>query len=238
MIDHARDAVRSGVHGEFGGLIPVRPATGALVVCCAATGSTWTFTTSSSPTAAATACTPLFEVAALRKAASLWSGASPNARTSTSPSSTAPSDGLALVAYPPAAGTLAGRIGLQLDGAEVGTVTASPCAGCRTATLDYVHVAADYRRLGFGRTLVAAAVARAPSYKWTTSLPDRPVAQSFRGPGSRCAGPVSYVPTPVQLTSRSDYQRSKGESVVEELLQEVWQLRRQELVATGRERRG
>ena len=67
---------------------------------------------------------------------------------------TAPADGLALVAYPPAAGTLTGRIELQLDGTEVGAITASPCASCRMATLDYVHVAADYRRLGFGRTLV------------------------------------------------------------------------------------
>jgi GNAT superfamily N-acetyltransferase len=74
---------------------------------------------------------------------------------------TAPGDGLVLIAHPPAAGTLAGRIALYLDGTEVGAVTASPCASCRTATLDYVHVAADYRRLGFGRTLVAAAVAPA-----------------------------------------------------------------------------
>ncbi|WP_410575579.1 GNAT family N-acetyltransferase [Amycolatopsis sp. cmx-4-61] len=59
-------------------------------------------------------------------------------------------------------------------------MTASPCASCRTATLDYVHVAAEYRRLGFGRTLVAAAVARAPSFRWTAPLPDGPVAQSFR----------------------------------------------------------
>ena len=45
---------------------------------------------------------------------------------------------------------------------------------------------------GFDRTLVAAAVARAPSYKWTAPLPDGPVAQSFRAriamrrPGQRC----------------------------------------------------
>ncbi|MGW5744541.1 GNAT family N-acetyltransferase [Amycolatopsis sp. NPDC003861] len=69
---------------------------------------------------------------------------------------------------------------LHLDGTEVGAVTASPCASCRTATLDYVHVAAEYRRLGFGRTLVAAVVARAPSYRWTAPLPNGPVAQSFR----------------------------------------------------------
>ena len=65
-----------------------------------------------------------------------------------------------------------------------------PCGRCRTATLDYVHVVAAYRRLGFGRTLVAAAVARAPSYRWTAPLPDGPVAQSFRARiAMRRAGP-------------------------------------------------
>jgi GNAT superfamily N-acetyltransferase len=113
----------------------------------------------------------------------------------------APGDGLVLVAYPPAAGTLAGRIELHLDGTEVGAVTASLCASCRTATLDYVHVAAEYRRLGYGRTLVAAVVARAPSYRWTAPLPAGPVAQSFRAriamhrAGQRCvhAGAVDVT---------------------------------------------
>ncbi|WP_410675411.1 GNAT family N-acetyltransferase [Amycolatopsis sp. cmx-4-68] len=90
------------------------------------------------------------------------------------------SSGLVLVADPPASGTLAGRVELRLDGGEVGSATASPCGRCRTATLDYVHVSAEYRRLGFGRTLVAAAVARSPAYRWTAPLPDGPVAQSFR----------------------------------------------------------
>ncbi|MFB9686030.1 GNAT family N-acetyltransferase [Amycolatopsis plumensis] len=108
---------------------------------------------------------------------------------------TAPGDGLVLVACPPAVGMLAGRIELHLDGVEVGAVTASPCASCRMATLDYVHVAVEYRRLGFGRTLVAAAVARAPAYRWTAPLPDGLVAQSFRAriamrrPGPPCHHP-------------------------------------------------
>ncbi|WP_410645375.1 hypothetical protein [Amycolatopsis sp. lyj-346] len=33
MIDQVCGAVRSGARGEFGGLIPVRPATSRLVVC-------------------------------------------------------------------------------------------------------------------------------------------------------------------------------------------------------------
>lgn len=42
----------------------------------------------------------------------------------------APGNGLVLVAHPPAAGTLAGRIELHLDGTEVGAATASPCGSC------------------------------------------------------------------------------------------------------------
>ncbi|MET8845976.1 hypothetical protein [Amycolatopsis sp. NPDC004625] len=80
-------------------------------------------------------------------------------------------------------------------------MTASLCASCRTATLDYVHVAAEFRRLGFGRTLVARAVARAPSYRWTAPLPAGPVAQLFRAriamrrPGQRCVhvGPADLM---------------------------------------------
>ena len=73
-------------------------------------------------------------------------------------------------------------------------MTASPCVSCRTATLDYVQVAAGFRRFGFGRTLVAAAVARAPSYRWTAPLPDGPVAKSFV-PGSPCGAPATLVIT-------------------------------------------
>lgn len=122
----------------------------------------------------------------------------------------APGDGLALVACPPTAGTLAGRIGLHLDGAEVGSVTASLCASCRTATLAYVHVAAEYRCSGFGRSLVTAAVARAPSYQWTAPLPDGPVAQSLR---ARIAmrGLVSAASTPARWISRGEGQARERE---------------------------
>ncbi|MFI5590131.1 GNAT family N-acetyltransferase [Amycolatopsis sp. NPDC051758] len=89
-------------------------------------------------------------------------------------------DGLLLVVREPPPGTLAGQIDLHLDRAQVATATLSICVPCRTATLDYVHVVAGYRLLGYGRTLVAAAVARAPAYRWTAPLPDGPVAQSFR----------------------------------------------------------
>lgn len=85
-----------------------------------------------------------------------------------------------LVAYPAAAGAEPERTELQLDGAAVATATVSCCAAFRTASLEYVHVVAAYRRLGYGRTLVAAAHAGAPQYRWTAPLPDGVVAQAFR----------------------------------------------------------
>jgi GNAT superfamily N-acetyltransferase len=73
-----------------------------------------------------------------------------------------------------------GRIKLQLDGAVAGTATFTCCPACRTATLGYVHVVARYRRLGYGRTLAAAARERVPDYRWSAPLPDGVVAQAFR----------------------------------------------------------
>ena len=206
MSNEAGGAVQSGARGEFGGLIPIRPATSKLVVCLRGHRLDLDLYDKLKPYSHryrlhGTLC----EVCRAQE------GCEPAARrlaewahldvTVQHTPATDPGDGLVLVAYPPAAETLAGRIELHLDGIEVGAVTASPCASCRTATLDYVHVAAGYRRLGFGRTLVAAAVARAPSYRWAAPLPDGPVAQSFRAriamrrPGQRCvhAGAVDLT---------------------------------------------
>ncbi|WP_439381596.1 GNAT family N-acetyltransferase [Amycolatopsis lexingtonensis] len=95
-----------------------------------------------------------------------------------------------MVVHQPPAGTISGRLELRLDGREVATATASNCSSCRAATLDYVHVTAEHRRLGYGRTLVAAVVARAPGYRWTAPLPSGPVASSFRARiAMRRAGP-------------------------------------------------
>ncbi|WP_290050346.1 GNAT family N-acetyltransferase [Amycolatopsis solani] len=185
MINQASGAVRSGARGEYGGLIPVRPASSKLVVCLRGHRLDLDLYDKLKPYSHryrlhGTLCEVCraqegCDLAARRLAE--WAHLDV---TIQHPPGLAPDDGLVLVAHPPAAGTLAGRIELQLAGTEVGAVTASLCASCQTATLDYVHVAAEYRRLGFGRTLVAAAMARAPCYRWTAPLPDGPVAQSFR----------------------------------------------------------
>ncbi len=197
VMGEAGEAVRSEARGEYGGLIPVRPATSKLVVCLRGHRLDLDLYDKLKPYSHryrlhGTLCEVCRAQEACEPAARRLTEWAHLDVTVQHPTGTAPGNGLVLVAHPPAAGTLAGRIELRLDGTLVGAVTASLCAGCRTATLDYVHVAAEYRRLGFGRTLVAAAVARAPSYRWTAPLPDGPVAQSFRArmamrrPGQRC----------------------------------------------------
>ncbi len=100
------------------------------------------------------------------------------------PADTALEHGLALAAHPPAAGALTGRIELRLDNSPVGIVTITCCPACRTAVLDYVQVTAEYRRLGYGRALVAAARVRMPGYTWTAPLPIGGIAQAFSHPRS------------------------------------------------------
>lgn len=92
----------------------------------------------------------------------------------------APQQGLVPIAHPPVTGALTGRIELVLDGTTVGTVTLTCCPACRTAALAYIHVAAEHRRLGYGRTLVAAAHPRAPGYRWTVPLPAGGAGQASR----------------------------------------------------------
>ncbi|MFJ9782485.1 GNAT family N-acetyltransferase [Amycolatopsis sp. NPDC101161] len=195
------EAVRSGARGEFGALVPVRPVVGEIDRCLRGHWLNLDLYDKLAPFShryrlhgwlcevcrGLEACEP--------DARRLAEWALLDVTVQHAPDA-APNSGLVLAAHPPAAETLAGRVELRLDGGEVGSVTASPCGRCRTATLDYVHVAAEYRCLGLGRTLVAAAVARAPSYRWTAPLPDGPVAQSFRariamrraGPAARRAG--------------------------------------------------
>ena len=179
------EAVRSGARGEFGALVPVRPAIKKIERCLRGHWLTLDLYDKLAPFSQRYRLHGwLCEVCRGQESCE------PNARrlaewalldvTVQHPPDAAPTGGLVLAAYPPAAGTLAGRIALHLDGTGVGSVTASPSGKCRTAILDYVHVAAEYRRLGFGRTLVAAAVARAPSYRWTAPFSDGPVVQSFR----------------------------------------------------------
>ncbi|WP_103349702.1 hypothetical protein [Amycolatopsis sp. CA-128772] len=105
----------------------------------------------------------------------------------------APEQGLVLVAHPPTT-SMTSRIELRLDSAPVGTATLTCCTACQAATLDYVHVTAGHRRLGYGRALVAAALVRAPGYTWTAPLPSSGPGTSFRAriPFPRAAPPCIH----------------------------------------------
>ncbi len=181
----AGSQIRSAARGECGALIPVRPATGKPLACLRGHRLALDLYDQLAPYSHryrlhATLCEVCRAQEGLDPAArrlAEWAHLDvANQHTLAS----APEVGLVLTVEPPSAGTRNGRIGLHLDGAQVATATATICAPCHAATLDYITVAADYRGLGYGRTLVAASVARASTYRWTAPLPAGPVTQSFR----------------------------------------------------------
>lgn len=184
--DQTGGAVRSGARNEFGGeLLPLRPSTGQPATCLRGHWLNLDLYDKLAPYSHryrlhATLCEVCRSDEACnpsKRRLAEWAHLDV-----TSPRAFDPTfgDGLLLIVRAPPPGTLAGQIDLHLAGTKVAAATLSICVPCRAATLDYVHVVADHRRLGYGRTLVAAAVARAPGYRWTAPLPDGPVAQSFR----------------------------------------------------------
>lgn len=86
----------------------------------------------------------------------------------------APGMGLVLVATPPAVRGGIGRIELRRHGQAVGDVDLAICGPCQCAVLEHVRVDEPHRRQGYGWTLVAAALARAPvpHYRWSTTRID------------------------------------------------------------------
>ncbi|MEV6639378.1 GNAT family N-acetyltransferase [Amycolatopsis sp. NPDC051371] len=177
--------VRSDARREFGELIPVRPATGRPTVCLRGHRLDFDLYGKLAPYSHryrlhATLC----EVCRAWRAATRPSGVWPNGLTSTSRASALPTrrpakDSSSSPVHRRTGPWRARSLSTSM-GSQVATATLSICVPCWMATLDYVHVAAGHRRLGYGRTLVAAALARAPAYRWTAPLPTGPVAQSFR----------------------------------------------------------
>ena len=76
--------------------------------------------------------------------------------------------GLELVVIAPAVAAAPGRIELRVDGQPRSAVEVSLCGQDRTGVLGTVHTDEPYRRLGYGRVLVLAALARGPGYTWST----------------------------------------------------------------------
>lgn len=174
----------SGTRGEYGELLPVRPATAAPPVLCLRGHYLALFGMIKSHSPRYRLHTTLCETCRKQEAPvpgerRLAEWAHLDVRVQHLPGA-APPDGLVLVGVPPAAGSATGKIELRLDGLTTGTASLTSCSSCRTATLDYVHVVAGHRRLGYGRTLVSATLFRAPGYTWTAPVPDGPVARAFR----------------------------------------------------------
>ncbi|WP_284747664.1 GNAT family N-acetyltransferase [Amycolatopsis sp. RTGN1] len=193
--DQSAGIVRSGERGEFGDLVPVRPGAGRTAVCLRDHRLDLDLDDKLAPYShryklhgtLCEVCRAQEGLDPSEHRLAEWVHLDVAAQYTPE---MAPGAGLVVVVHQPPAGTLSGRIELRLDGREVATATASICGSCRTATLDYVHVTAEHRRLGYGRTLVAAAVARAPGYRWTAPLPRGLVASSFRARiAMRRAGP-------------------------------------------------
>ncbi|WP_326948450.1 GNAT family N-acetyltransferase [Amycolatopsis sp. NBC_01307] len=174
----------SGTRGEYGELLPVRPATAAPPVVCLRGHYLALFGMIKSHSPRYRLHTTLCETCRKQEAPDpgerrLAEWAHLDVKVQHAPGA-APQDGLVLVAVPPAAGSATGKIELRLDGRATGTASLTSCSPCRTATLDDVHVEAAHRRLGYGRTLVSATLFRAPGYTWTAPVPDGPVARAFR----------------------------------------------------------
>ncbi|HET6502278.1 MAG TPA: GNAT family N-acetyltransferase [Amycolatopsis sp.] len=183
MIDRRRT---SGAQGEFGHAVPVRPAVGdgsaRIPDRCprghhlriSGAGSGWSHFYDL-PDVTCRVCAALGDTAT-------WCLLDPTRQPA---AEAAPERGLTLVRFPPARRAGIGRIELQLNGQTVGEVSLAACGPCRRAVLTGIRVddvPVNYRRLGYGRVLVAAALARAPAarYRWsTTALRDTVEARAF-----------------------------------------------------------
>jgi hypothetical protein len=92
----------------------------------------------------------------------------------------APAYGLVLVAEPPARPPGTGHLHLRFDSATAATINLALCGSCRRGIVHSVHVENRYRRLGYGRTLIAAGLALQPAYTWSTeSEPEAVASQAF-----------------------------------------------------------
>ncbi len=80
---------------------------------------------------------------------------------------------------PPVVEHAPGRLELHLDGRAVAEVDVSLCEVCRVGVIEHVRVEPTFRRRGFGRRVVAAALACGPGYRWSTTEINGGNAQRF-----------------------------------------------------------
>lgn len=95
------------------------------------------------------------------------------------PADAAPDAGIALVVVPPPQRAAVGQIQARINGVTIGDIDVSLCSVEERAVIEQVRVDDGFRRYGFGSLLVAAALARAPRYAWSTTTVTSPEARAF-----------------------------------------------------------
>lgn len=176
IIERMSEGGRSGSQGEFGHAVPVRPAPRprparpdrclrghSLAIAGCSIGWSHFYR------AETVACALCLEEGSDR---ATWCLVDPGENSGPQPF------GLSLVVLPPAVRGGVGRIEIRLDNDPIGDIDFAACGPCRRAVLEQVRVDDAYRRLGFGRVLVAAALTRAPAdlYTWSTTAMERTLA--------------------------------------------------------------
>ena len=97
---------------------------------------------------------------------------------------------LVLAARPPEVKAGVGQIELRLRGQVIADIDVRLCGVDTRGVIEQVRVDEKYQRRGFGTVLVAAALARGPAYRWsTTKLDDSVGARAFWA-SLRPAGPL------------------------------------------------
>lgn len=158
-------------HGEYGDVVPVRPAADidARVDQCLRghhrRNATITRSTHVLYDAPLLCCMLCLE---LRDQRASWCLVNPSAQVD------APGLGLTLVATPPTARGGIARIALHLKQPSVADRDVAYCGPCERVCLEQIRVDEQYLRLGFGRLLLAAALARLPPerFSWSTTAVD------------------------------------------------------------------
>jgi GNAT superfamily N-acetyltransferase len=85
-----------------------------------------------------------------------------------------------VVVSPPVARGGVGHLVLQVNRHPVGDIDLALCGPCQVGLIHHLRVDPEHRRRGYGRALLAAALARGPAYRWsTTAVDDTAVARAF-----------------------------------------------------------
>jgi GNAT superfamily N-acetyltransferase len=165
--------------GEFGSVVPVRPGATTPEWCLrghrlevAGRNGTYNHVYALHQTSCNVCCELEFDSDMERWRAS-WCVVDPSRQYD---ASAAPTDGLVLVRVPPARRAAPGRIELRLAGKTVGDIDVVLCPiDGETRRAGTTRVDELYRRHGYGRVLVAAALTLGRDYDWSTTAVNKSI---------------------------------------------------------------